>query len=160
MDHRAVHYTRRTQVRSALALAALALVLAVPGATAGHGWCRSDPLLSIDGDLADLFVLAPLEAPLLVTGATEIVVTVPKDVRIKLSVAGPGFGRGENVRFAESSALRRTAEGMEITVKAYVPARDDAMPVRLEFAPRVVGILWPASAEGTANAWVTLKTKL
>ena len=43
-------------------------------------------------------------------------------------------------------------------IEAYVPATDDAMPVRVEFAPRAVGILWPASAEGTANEWITLRT--
>ena len=160
MNHPAPRCTRRAQLCSALALLALSLVLAVPGVGAGRGWCRSDPVVLIDGEVADVFVLAPLDAPLKVTGPTEIVITTPVGVEADLVLAGPGFGQGEEVRFAESRRLRRTATGIEVEVKVYVPATDDAMPVLVEFAPRIVGILWPASAEGTANAWVTLRTSI
>jgi hypothetical protein len=53
-----------------------------------------------------------------------------------------------------------TDNGIEVLVEVFVPATDDEMPVRVEFAPRILGILWPASAEGTANSWVRLRTEL
>ena len=160
MDQRTARQSRRRSVFSALSLVALVLVLAAPGAAAGRGWCRTDPVVSIDGELADVFVEAPLEAPLKVTGPTEIVITVPVGVRAELVLAGPGFGKGEKVSFDESRKLRKTEKGIEVKVAVYVPATDDAMPVRVLFAPHVVGILWPASAEGTANDWVVLTTNL
>jgi hypothetical protein len=71
-----------------------------------------------------------------------------------------GFGKGEEVTFQESAKLKATEDGIEVVVKVMVPASEDDMPVRVEFAPRVVGVLQPASAEGTANEWVTLRTSL
>ena len=153
--------------RSALAFGARVLSLAIPvyaltapGAAASVRWCRSDPLVAIDGELADIFVAAPIEAPLTVTGPTEIVVTVPKrEVSAELILATLGFGRGEKVTFAESSRLKVTDAGIQVQIDVFVPASDDAMPVRVEFAPRIIGILSPASAEGVANTWVTLRTE-
>jgi hypothetical protein len=131
-----------------------------PSAGAMRMWCRTDPVVAIDGDLADVFVSGPLEAPTLVTGPNQIVITVPEGVHAKLVASTLGFGFGEVVTFEESRRLRATARGIELKVAVYVPATDDAMPVLVEFAPRIVGILQPASAEGTANAWVTLRTSL
>jgi hypothetical protein len=141
-----------------LVLAALLLALQVQGATAGLGWCRSDPVVTIDGRLADIFVSAPLDAPLKVTGPTKIVVTVPVGVEARLVLADLGFGKGEEVSFAQSRALKKTATGIEVQVAVYVPATDGTMPVKVEFAPGLLGLLRPASAQGTANAWVVLNT--
>jgi hypothetical protein len=148
---------RRPSLVPALALVVLAFVLAAPGAAAVKGWCKTDPVIMVDGQIADVFVSAPLYAPLKVTGPTQIVVTVPVGVDAWLVASDLGFGRGEVVTFAESSDLQRTATGVEVEVAVYVPATT-AMPVRVEFAARLLGILAPAWAEGTANAWVSLKT--
>jgi hypothetical protein len=114
----------------------------------------------IDGAIADVFVSAPLTAPLKVTGPTEVVITVPEGVETAVVLTDLGFGRGETVTFKESARLRRTADGVQLKVAVRVPARDDEMPVRVEFAPRILGILWPDSAEGTANDWVVLRTTI
>jgi hypothetical protein len=53
-----------------------------------------------------------------------------------------------------------TGDRIELRIKVRVPARSDAMPIRVEFAPRVVGILQPAAAEGNANEWISLRTLL
>jgi hypothetical protein len=153
--------------RSAVALGARVLCLAIlvvsltpHGTSASVGWCRSDPIVKIKGDLADIFVAAPLDAPLKVTGPTKIVLTIPQEVSAAAIVAGKGFGRGENLAIANSSDLQVTQTGIEVLIDVFVPATDVAMPVRVEFAPRVVGILDPAYAEGVANAWVSLSTEL
>jgi hypothetical protein len=143
-----------------LCLAMLAFALAPHGTSASVGWCRSDPVVKIHNDLADIFVAAPPDAPLKVTGSTEIVVTIPQKVPAAAIVAGRGFGRGENLRIVHSSDLQVTETGIELRIDVLVPATDDAMPVRVEFAPRIVGLLDPAYAEGVANTWVSLSTEL
>jgi hypothetical protein len=156
---RVAHGRRPARPFLALVLAGLALALA-GDAAAIRTWCRSDPVVSIDGELADVFVAAPLEAPTLVTGPNEVVVAVPEGVRAAVILNDLGFGRGTVTTVEESKRLRATERGVEVLVEVRVPAKDDAMPVRVEFAPRVVGILSPASAEGTANEWIRLRTHI
>lgn len=141
-------------------IALFALLILITPVSAGRSWCRTDPVIQVDGDLADIFVSGPPEAPLLVTGPTEIVVTVPIGVDTRLIVADLGFGKGQVVSFQKSSELHRTPTGIEIEVAIFVPAVDSDMPVRVEFAPRILGVLSPDSAEGTANSWVILKTRI
>jgi hypothetical protein len=150
---------RRRAVRCLLGLALLAALGAAPEAAAIRQWCRTDPVVAVDGQPADVFVAAPPDAPTRVTGPTRIEVAVPPGVDAVLVASTLGFGQGEEVAFDELPALAVTEQGIEVRVRVYVPA-DDAMPVLVEFAPRVVGVLAPASAEGTANAWVVLKAML
>ncbi len=149
---------KRLQRVSLLVIVALLSTLTPQGAMAGTGWCRTDPVVAIGGQLADVFVSAPLDAPLLVTGPNHIVITLPPGVGRILVASTLGFGQGEIVEFAESPSLNATADRIDVRIKVYVPATDDSMPVLVEFAPEVVGVLAPASAQGTANTWVSLKT--
>lgn len=128
----------------------------VQGASASKAWCRTDPVVVIDGHITDVFVAGPLEALLVATGPTEIVVTVPAGIDAWLLLADVGFGRGVNVSFAESDDLTASRSGVEIDVAVFVPASKN-IPVRVEVAPRLLGILWPSSAEGTANQWFSLR---
>jgi len=154
--------TRRAAL-AALPGAALALAAAVRGAEARRAWCRTDPVVRIGGALADIFVSAPLgsvaKALLTVTGPNQITVTVPSGVEARLVLADLGFGRGNTVTFAQSPDLKTTAKGIQVRVEVLVPATT-SFPVRVEFAPRVLGLLSPASAEGTSNSRVTLTTTL
>jgi hypothetical protein len=136
----------------------LALVCFVVPAQAGIGWCKTDPIVLIDGQIADIFVSAPLDAPLRVTGPTVIVVTLPVGVVGAVVLTDLGFGRGEQVSFNSSHALRVTADGIQVRIAVYVPATTHDMPVRVEFAPRLLGLLDPDSVDGMANAWVILRS--
>lgn len=142
-----------------LSAAALAAGIAGPPrpAEAARGWCRTDPLILIDGELADIFCTAPLSMLLQATGPTEYVVTLPRGVDGKLLLAGPGFLKGETLEFRHSRKLKKTKSGIEIKVAVRVPAKED-LPIGLEFAPRILGILNPDRAEGFANSWVSLRT--
>jgi hypothetical protein len=128
-------------------------------AEGSRGWCRSDPLILIEGVVIDIFCTAPLTAPLYVTGPTEIVVSVPMGVQAALELAGPGFGRGEVVRFEERSRLRQSDEGLEIEVEVYVPASSE-LPIGVELARNLVGILDPTVGEGVTNQWISLGKRL
>ena len=154
---------RGFRLPSALLAALLALTFLVQGTDAQRAWCKTDPLVIIDGATADILVAAPLgslvQAVLSVTGPNQIVVTVPQGVKAWLVLSDLGFGRGNVVTFVQSPNLRKTADGIEVRVDTYVPA-NRSFPVRVEFAPRLLGLLSPASAEGTSNAWISLSTTL
>jgi hypothetical protein len=137
----------------------VAVVLTVQAAVAGRGWCRTDPVVLLDGEVADIWVASTVEAFTAVTGPTRIVVTVPVGTSTTLVLSDLGFGRGYDVSFAESAALARSAAALPAWIAVFVPADAD-LPVLVEFVPRIVGILAPASAEGSTNAWVTLETTL
>ena len=143
-----------------LLFAIVSLGLAVPTANAGIGWCRTDPVVVIDGQLADIFVSARFDDLSKVTGPTEIVVGTPVGIDAELAIATAGFGYGEKVTFQESASLQVTTEGIELRIKVRVPARSDAMPIRVEFAPHLVGVLAPVEAEGHANEWIVLRPHL
>jgi len=147
-------------VRWALAVTAILMVLSVSGTAAGVGWCRTDPVIMVDGAVADVFVSAPLDAPLKVTGATRIVVTTPPEVHAVLIASTLGFGRGEIVEFEQSPSLKLGAGDTDLRIQVFVPATDDAMPVLVEFAPRILGILAPVTVEGTANDWISVRVVL
>ena len=154
-------YTRRAAARL-LGLSALALPagLTVREADAATAWCRTDPIVVINDVIVDIFVSAPLTAPLKVTGPTQVEVTVPVGVKAWTLLTDLGFGRGEVVTYKQSDRLRVRNGVVEVKVRVYVPSRDSSMPVRVEFAPRILGILNPDSAQGTANSWVALTTDL
>jgi hypothetical protein len=143
----------------ALVVLALAAILVAPSGTAmgSIGWCKSDPAVQIGPNVVDIVLTAPIDAPLKVTGPNQIVVIVPESVSA-VAIRLVGFGRGEIVTIAHSKKLDVTRDGIEVVVQAYVPANDDAMPVTLDFAPNVIGLLAPASAQGFANTWITLET--
>lgn len=141
----------------------LLTLAAVPATTsetnAGVGWCRTDPIMLIDGNIVDIFVTGPLLTPLYVTGPNHIVISVPREIDAHLVLAGPGFGRGEKVTVEKRSDLKVHGDSFEVEVKAYVPARKN-IDIGVEFAPNVVGVLFPDRATGKANEWVTLRTTL
>ncbi|HUG17073.1 MAG TPA: hypothetical protein VMM78_18845 [Thermomicrobiales bacterium] len=158
-----VQTSSRRRIRRAGVLFPLLLIFAVlatvaaPSAFAARAWCKTDPVIMVDGELADVFVSSSLSAPLLVTGPTEIVVSVPVGVSAFLVVSDLGFGKGEIVTFKESRALKVTKKGIQMQIAVMVPSTDSSMPVVVEFAPRILGILSMDRAEGTANKWVYLK---
>jgi len=142
------------------ALALLLVLSTAAPASASVGWCRSDPVVLVNLTLADVFTSAQIEDLTKVTGATSIVVVTPPGVFATLATPGPGFGYGEFVTFQTSPSLRITSSGIQVIVKVFVPSSDSAMPIRIYFAPRIIGLLNPASAEGHANSWVVLRSSM
>jgi hypothetical protein len=140
-----------------LVVSLVVMVFALAGnsyASASVRWCRSDPIVVIDGYVVDIQVSVPIDQLLKVTGATEIVIITPVGVEVALATPGVGFGYGEHVTFMESASKRVTGEGMEIRVKVLVPTSDDSVPVLLQVSPGIVGLLAPETNEGVANEWV------
>src|SRR5688572_4812224 len=102
-------------VTRTLVFVVLAVLLMVPSSTASRsiGWCRSDPVVKIGDDVADIFLSAPANAPLKVTGPNEIVVIIP-DTLSGSGVTTMGFGKGEMLTIVESPELEATQDGIEV----------------------------------------------
>src|SRR5882672_10845138 len=137
--------SRHRWIVSRIVLVQLVLVLllafssAAPAA-ASVGWCRSDPVVVVNLALADVFTSAQYSDLGKVTGATKIVVVVPPGVLVALATPGVGFGRGEFVTFQTSPYLKATLLKVQVVVKVFVPSTDTAMPIRVYFAPRIIGL--------------------
>ena len=148
------------RLASMFALAVVLLALAGAPAGARIGTCRGDPVVRIDGQIADIVLSSHDEMKDAATGPAKVVVTVPSGVPAELVATDRGFGgHGYDVRFAESDRLRVTERGLEVRIEVYAPATDGSLPVWVEFTPRGEGRLSAGSAEGRANAWVTLTTR-
>ena len=155
--------TRRDAARL-LGLAPVALAAALPprGAAAAKQWCKTDPIVRIDGQTADILLSSHLEMRQLATGPARVVVTVPAGVPARLIATDPGFGgNGYDVRFEESGRLDDDGQVLEVLINVYAPALDGrhgVLPVRVTFTPRGDGRLVPGQALGLANEWVTLRS--
>lgn len=151
---------RRRIAVSTVVLAVFALAMTIQSAAAGMGWCRTDPLLLVDGQAVDVVVSGPLDAPLEVTGPTKIEVQVPKGVDAELIISDLGFGYGYDITIVETKKLKQKAFYNEVVVRTYVPANDSSMPVLLEVTPHLLDLLSPYSVEGTSNSWLSLEVKV
>ena len=72
---------RSKRASKSFAMIVLALLLflgsATPEAMAGRGWCSSDPVVLIDGQLADVYVTSDLAMLTSANGPIKLVVEVP-----------------------------------------------------------------------------------
>jgi hypothetical protein len=149
-------HTRMLLLAAVIALMG-SLVGGIGSASAGRAWCRTDPILIIDGQISDIFVAGPLTAPFQVTGPTKINIYVPHDAGLIIAIPDLGFLKGVDMQVIRSANLQKTPEGrIPLKIEVYVPAQSSSMPIAVEFAPRVLGILDPVRVEGTANQWITL----
>lgn len=133
------------------------LALTLP-AHAGLTWCKSDPVVSLDGTLVDITVGIPLEYAPLVKGPTRIEIQTPESVARRLIVSGPGFnGYPEEVVFTD-----RTGEVVDkrfpATIKVRVPidkaelSPGEHVPVEVTVLPHNAPV--PVVVEGTSDSTV------
>lgn len=157
----------RRHLTRLLGLSALALpaALKVRGAEA-IGWCRRDPIFSLDGKVGHIWLSCPEDQRHLNDSSTDVVVRHPHKAKTKLIFVDPvGFGTGQGIscNFKEMSStdpgFERTDAGYEIEVRVFVPASSNAMQILVEFAP-APGLEITASTQGFANEWITLRALL
>ena len=142
---------------SALVLV-LGLLLSSSPVSAGKLWCRNDPVIMINGEVADILISSSAAMDAAATGPVEIVVTLPPDMNGSVLATDLGFGGyGYVIRFDTSPKLKATASTVPVHIAAYVPATDARLPVIVDFVPRSSSLLNAASAEGRANHWVIVK---
>ena len=148
----------RARFLPALGLVLLALALTTHGALAGISWCRTDPIVRINGERVNIFVNSDEAILKQATGPTQVVVTVPLGVSTELIATDPGFGFGEVVSFTTSPYLRVTDSGrVNVVVSAYVPAVGPSLPVQVEVVP-ASGTA--TTLQGATNQWISLATRI
>lgn len=153
-------FSRRTF--AAMTAGAVLAGAGINAASAGRSWCRVDPVVMIDGQLADVFVSSDLKMLLgQATGPIKMKVSIPTGSNGWLVLADLGFGRGYDFSFVETSSLKRANGRTPVIIEVYAPAKDSSLPVTVTFAPRTLGsslqdILFGMSASGNANQWVRL----
>jgi hypothetical protein len=152
MDH--VSCRRLSKVVSGLlAVLAVAVALQVNGAAAGRTWCKMDPVIAVDGRLANIYIATDAGIAVAGTGPVQLVVSVPPGVSFSLVSADAGFGFGYQVSFKTWTKLRASATVAGIMVEAYVPSTDGGLPVQLQIVPAATGRV-SGSRTGTTNQWV------
>ena len=120
-------------------------------------WCKSDPIVEIDGKRMHVYVSGPTDLLAEVTGPTMVEIQVPTGVPVSLVSTDPGFGYGWDVRFAESDKLRVTERGIEVRVSTYVPA-NVTVKVLTEVADGSDVVL--SNVMGLTTTWNTAKAWL
>jgi hypothetical protein len=156
----------RTPLLFALSLLLLGAGLLAPAqpASAGRGWCKADPVIMVDGQLADVFVGSSLDMLLKATGPIKVEILMPTGSKGAVVLTDLGFGHGYDIVFTQTSTLTRTATHTQVRVRVYAPATSSSLPVTVTFAPRTLSssltsILFGSSTDGVANSWVSLTTK-
>jgi hypothetical protein len=160
MPHQAPAVTRRTALRLACgaALAAAAAGRLAAPARAARTWCKTDPVVKIDGKIADIWLGSYTDLHGAATGPAEIQVGVPVGVPTELLATDPGFGRlGYVVSFYQDPGLNKDKGNVQVRIAVFVPSSDGTLPLTVDFAPRSSGLA-AASASGYVNAWVSLES--
>ena len=156
--------TRTASRRLVTMLAMLLLAVSVGHghAEAARGWCKVDPVILVDGQLADVFVGITPDMLLKATGPIKMEILIPNGSKGYVVLTDVGFLRGYQITFKESSNLTKTRKQTQIQVRVFAPSKG-SLPVTVTFAPRSLGssltdILFGKSVDGKSNTWVTLKT--
>lgn len=153
--------TRRTMFRllGGATLAAVPALRLAGDAGAARSWCRADPVLRIGGQTAHVYISSPIEMLRSATDKIRLRVTLPSGVQGKLIDILADFDEGYDVRFSTSTALTVAGGVIPVQLAVNCPARDETLPVMVEFAPVGDGQLRAGTAAGTADQWITLLAK-
>ncbi len=84
----------------------LVTLIPVPHAGATAIWCKSDPVVRLNGTVVDITIGIPLEYIALVDGPVRYEIRTPRSTTRQLLVSGPGFnGYGEEVFFTDGDGV-------------------------------------------------------
>ena len=127
---------RRGFVRllSGSALALAAVVTLRPGdAHAGIGWCRADPLVTVNGRTGHVYVESTEQMLVSAFGPVRIEIQVPVGATRSAVPLDHGFNFGYDITFVENGKLFARNNFSEVRVVATAPALDGTLPVRVIF---------------------------
>ncbi len=143
---------RRFALSSLVVLVAV-LVLVLPVQSAVH-WCRTDPIVALNGTLVDIQVAVPLDYVLMVNGPVRIEIQTPKTTVRQLILTDIGFnGHGEEVIFTDGAGVVQDNQiPTKITVRVPIDgsqlATDEVVPVQVTVMPDNAA---PVTVEGTSD---------
>jgi hypothetical protein len=142
-------------VRAAAATLAGAVALGrVRDGGASIVWCRTDPIITVNGRSFHVYVLSTEAMYRQATGPTEIIVKYPQGTVAsgQLVPGDNGFGRGYNLNLQPTSGLQASGGSFQIKVAVRVGANDSSLPVRMEAVRSSDGRLL-AAKQAYANNW-------
>ncbi len=152
-------FLTRTGVAAAGTIAAVGFA---QNASAARRWCNMDPVVLIDGKLADIFLASDIKLMLTATGPSVIKIGLPSGSKGSVILSDLGFGlKGYDISFHTDSSLESTRNHTQVAISAYVPSSESGLPLKVTFAPRTLRsglkqILFGTSSEGLVNEWVYL----
>lgn len=115
---------RRFATAATLGLLAV-IILAFP-ATAGVNWCRSDPIVRLNGTDVQILVAVPEEFVKFVNGPIHVKIKAPKDVEREIIMTDAGFnGHGEKVSMNGRRGAINADGSFDIEVRVHVPFSDE-----------------------------------
>ncbi len=130
---------RRLSLTTLLSILAV-LVLALP-ANAGWLWCKSDPVISLNGTVVDIVVAIPVDYVPAVNGPTQYEIATPRGVERQLILNDIGYnGHGSEVVFTDGPGIVRDNQ-IDTTVSVYVPidestlAEGETVPLEMTITP-------------------------
>jgi hypothetical protein len=146
--------TRRGACRLLIPLAvALMVVLQVQSASAAIGWCRTDPLITVNGRTGHVYIESSEAMLSSTTGPILVEVRVPVGSVAAAIPLDNGFGRGYTITFVEDPRQFVRGSYSEVRVAVYVPAVDGSLPVKVTFHADSPSLA-ESNKSGTANNWI------
>ena len=145
----------------ALVVALLTALLVAPqSARAGVTWCRSDPVVRLNGTLVDVQIAIPVEYQLRVIGPTRFEIQTPKGISRSLYLSDPGFNlQGIEVVFVTNQALKVDGQRFQTKVKVTVPIDKTGLPAGTTIPAELTvfphNSLQPVIVMGTSDLTVT-----
>ena len=172
MDPHAARISRRYVLRLVGgAVLALSAALERRGAGAGRTWCRTDPVVTLDGYYASVYVSARAGEREFNNSTGDFWIEHPRGVVPAKVWEDPNgyFGHGISTSFTANGQLRSVKGAMEVRISCYVPASRDGTRILLEWAPGPVE--WnddgsprrnpvQVSAQGYGNTVITVRGTL
>lgn len=106
-----------------LCLALVATLLVAAPASAGRRWCARDPIVSLDGNIVQVWVAIPDEYVYLVNGPIAVQFKTPAGMARSIVLTDDGFnGHGETVSFSDDPKARVNAMGaFTVRIRVSVP---------------------------------------
>ena len=96
---------------------------------AGVVWCKSDPIVRLNGTLVDVQIAIPLEYQLLVNGPTRFEIQTSGSVTRALYLSDPGLNlQGIQVVFVTNQALKVMGQQFQTRIKVTVPIDTTRLP--------------------------------
>lgn len=138
----------------------LAIIALILPADAAVKWCKSDPIVRLDGTQVQILVAIPEDYQSLVNGPIAVEVSTPKSVDRELILTDAGFnGFGEVVHFTDLfslSSIIQINNTFTMRIRVQVPidrsslAETDVIPVEVTVIPdNASAVVVYGTADGT-----------
>ena len=121
----------------------LAIAALCGSASAGRGWCRSDPIVQIGNTSLQIWIAIPEADQPSVTGPINVVITVPVGTPHSVLLTDGGFnGYGEAITWIESGSMP-TNGALPVVFAVSIPTVGGRLvPMNVEVIPAAGGAVY------------------